>query len=128
MNSDDEEEIYGLTLGAFLERKAARNGDKVFIDYLHDGRKLTYAELADRANRLAAGLEDLGIAAGAHVAVLSDNRPEQIVVYFALAKLAAVCVPINTAARGAFLAYLLQQSDTTAIVVEPEYLAQLAEV
>ena len=124
----NREEIFGLTLGAFLAGKARRNGDKVCIDYLLDGRRLTYAQLEDEANRLAAGLKDLGLAAGAHVAVLSDNRPEQIVLYFSLAKLGGVCVPINTAARGSFLSYLLQQSDTTAIVVEPEYLAQLAEV
>src|SRR5271154_6961677 len=98
VRDDDEEEIYGLTLGAFLAGKARRNADKVCIDYLHDGRKLTYAQLEDGANRLAAGLKGLGLAAGAHVAVLSDNRPEQIVLYFALAKLGGVCVPINTAA------------------------------
>ena len=128
MERDDEEKIYGQTLGSFLAAKAKRNGDKVFIEYLPDGARLTYAELEEEANRLAAGLKGLGLAAGVHVAVLSDNRPEQIVLYFALAKLGGVCVPINTAARGAFLSYLLQQSDTTAIVVEPEHLAQLAEV
>ncbi len=122
------DEIFGLTLGAFLEQKAKRNKSKICLRYLHDGRTLSYEQLEDQANRLAAGLKDLGLAHGAHVATLSDNRPEQVVLYFALGKLGGVCVPINTAAKGAFLTYLLQQSDTTAIVVEPEYLPPLAEV
>lgn len=128
MDRNDEGELFGLTLGSFLEKKAARNKDKVCIRYLHDGRTLSYGELEDQTSRLAAGLKDLGLGHGAHVAMLSDNRPEQIVLYFALGKLGAVCVPLNTAARGSFLSYLLQQSDSTAILVEPEYLERLAEV
>ncbi len=98
MNSDDEEEISRPSAaGAFLAARPGATATRSASTIL-DGRQADLRAAGDQANRLAAGLKDFGPAAGAHV--LSDNRPEQIVLYFALAKLGGVCVPINTAARG----------------------------
>jgi len=110
-----------------LSRAAARNGDKTCLVFLPD-KVLTYAQLEDAANRVANGLKAIGIGHGSHVAVFTDNRLDQIVSYFALAKLGAVCVPVNTIVRGYFLERFLVHSDSTAIIVEPELLPALADV
>ncbi|MBV9597624.1 MAG: AMP-binding protein [Chloroflexi bacterium] len=58
--------------------------------------RLTYAQLGDRADRLADGLATLGIRDGMRVAVLERNCHRYMEVYFAAARLGAILVPLNT--------------------------------
>jgi crotonobetaine/carnitine-CoA ligase len=57
-----------------------------------------------------------------------NNSVENISCFFALGKLGAVSVPINTAARGASLRYFLSQSDSQFVIVDGELLPRLIEV
>jgi len=98
--------------------KARRNGDKLFLNFLPDGRKYSYNEVDILSNRVANTLLAHGIGKGTHVAMLMENSPEQVLAYFALGKIGAVVVPINIAARGPFLHYYLNQSDSTAIIID----------
>ena len=115
-------DIRQMTIGRALAEQAGRRGDKVFLHDLPGDRRYTYREVDEASNRLANGMRDAGIGAGTHVAVLSDNRPEALFAYLALAKLGAVAVPVNTAARGDLLRYLLAHSDCTALVADAECL------
>ena len=56
---------------------------------------MSYAELLRRVDSAAVRLSSLGIARGIPYAVLSENRPELMVAYYAAAKLGAVFVPVN---------------------------------
>lgn len=60
------------------------------------GERLTFAEVADRTESLAASLHALGVCAGDRVAVMLDNRPEFPLLWLALARIGAVLVPVNT--------------------------------
>jgi 3-oxocholest-4-en-26-oate---CoA ligase len=60
-----------------------------------DGRGLTYAELDDRAGRLAAAWRAAGVERGAKVACYLFNGPEYLVALFAAFKLGAVPVNVN---------------------------------
>lgn len=120
--------VRDMTVGRVLADKAVKNGDKAFLHYLHDGRRLSYRDVDLQSNRIANGLLARGIARGQHVAVVMDNCPEQMLLYFALAKIGAVAVPVNTSARGKLLAYFLNQSDATAIVAEAEFAERITEV
>src|SRR5437762_753270 len=93
-----------FTIGNVLSIAARSFGDKIFLKNLPDGRTFTFAELDRLSTRVANGLLDAGIRKGSHVALLMENSPEQILAHFALGKIGAVVVPINTAARGQFLA------------------------
>lgn len=115
-----------LTFAKVLARQAARNGDKPYL--LFEDRSWSYRELDLLTNRLANGLLDFGIETGDHVAILVGNCPEVIFLTYALGKIGAVVVPINTAARGDLLSYFLTQSDSVAIVVGTESLPRYAEV
>lgn len=124
--------IRELTTPRVLRQKAEQWQDKVFLTYLPDGRKLTYRDLDIQSNRIAHGLAALGVKHGTHVACLMDNSPEQLLTYFALGKLGAVAVPLNTASKGASLQYLLSHSDASVLVVDaglvPNYLDVAAEL
>jgi acyl-CoA synthetase (AMP-forming)/AMP-acid ligase II len=86
-----------------------------------DDRRMTFGELADRVNRLANGMADLGVGAGDRVAVMQVNCNEHIECYFAAAKLDAIFVPINFRARSEELSFMLNDSGVKAIVVGQRY-------
>jgi crotonobetaine/carnitine-CoA ligase len=117
-----------FTFANILADKAAKLGDKPFLIYLEDGRRFSYAEIDELSNRLANGLLSRGIGKGSHVSMLMQNSPEQVLTYFALGKIGAVVIPINTAVRGAFLAYYLKNSDSVALIVDQEFLDSFLSV
>ena len=117
-----------LTFAQVLADKAKRLGDKNFLHNLADGRKWSYLELDRDTSHIAAGFIGAGIEPGCHVAVMMENCPEQLLAYFALGKLGAVTVPVNTAARGDLLVYFLKHADCAAAVVEQHLLTRLLEV
>src|SRR5207247_6749860 len=81
------------------------------------GRRWTFAELSERVDRVAQGLMGLGIEPGEHVALWMVNRPEFIHAAFAVMKIGAVLVPINTRFRTEDLAYVLGQSDASTLII-----------
>ena len=117
-----------LTLGTVLQRQIQTYGEKTFLTWLPDGRKYTYRQMDLLTNRLANNLLARGVAKGTHVAVMMNNSPEHVMLAFALAKLGAVSVPINTACRGQLLSYYLEQSDSTWAIADSEYIERIHAV
>lgn len=116
--------IRQMTIGGVLAMQAAVYGAHPFLRF--EGTDTSYAEAHRQTDLLAAGFAAAGIGHGTHVAIMLGNRPEFIWTYFALGKLGAVSVPINTAAKGALLAYYLDHSDATVLVVDAGLVARLA--
>jgi fatty-acyl-CoA synthase len=85
--------------------------DKPALVDLATGRALSYRELDARADRTARLLRDqLGIRVGDRVALLGQNRPEHVELFFAVAKLGAILVPINWRLSPDEMAYVLGNS------------------
>ena len=99
------------TIGRILAEKAGRIPDKVFL--LWQGRSYSYGEVEVMTNRYANGYAALGIGHGDHVAVILPNCPEFYWATWGLGKLGAIAVPINTAAKGDMLRYVIDQYDAT---------------
>ncbi len=115
-----------LTLPQVLQRQVQAFGDKTFLTWIPDGRKFTYRHVDALSNRLANSLLALGVVKGTHVAIMMDNSPEHLLLAFALGKLGAVSVPINTACRGQLLHYYVEQSDSTWMVADAEYVDRVS--
>jgi fatty-acyl-CoA synthase len=118
-------DLLDLTIGDLLDKQAARRPDRealVFVDpdFGIDVR-WRYAELQSRVDRLARGLMALGIAPADRVAVLAPNLPEWILLEYALAKIGAVLITVNTAYREHELDYLLRQSRARALFTVATY-------
>ena len=107
------------TIGRILADKARTVGDRPFL--LFDGRRRTYADAHALTNSYAEGFRRAGIGRGDHVALMLDNRPELLWAIWGLGKLGAVAVPLNTAAKGDLLVYLLDQSDSVLLCAEESY-------
>lgn len=102
------------TLSSLLTEMADAEPDKtVAID---QSTSVTYGALERRADELAAGFHDLGIGRGDHVAILMENRVEWLESLFALLRLGAIVVGVNTWATEREIAYYLDHSDATAVV------------
>src|SRR5262245_47562353 len=104
-----------VTPGALPERAAQRWSTREAVWF--KGRRWTFAQLAAGVDRVARGLIALGVAPGDNVALWMLNRPEWIEAAFAVVKVGAVLVPINTRLRTDDVAYILDQSDATALIL-----------
>lgn len=109
-------ELADRTVATILADKAARVGGRTFLTFRDE--VWTYAETHRVTNAYAEGFRRAGVGRGDHVALLLGNRPELLWALWGLGKLGAVAVPLNTAARGDLLVYLLDQSDSTLLVAE----------
>ena len=78
---------------------------------LTDGHEYSYAEIEDTSRRIAAGLIELGVAPGDHVAMVVANYPEFVAVKFGIARTGATAIPVNYLFRAAELKYVLDQSE-----------------
>ncbi|MBI2705613.1 MAG: acyl-CoA synthetase [Actinobacteria bacterium] len=80
----------------------------------------SYAELEQRANRMASVLVDRGIGAGDHVGLHLHNGSPYIVGMLALYKIGAVPVNVNYRYVAEELQYLFDDADLTAVITEPD--------
>jgi len=103
------------TLGSLPERAAERWGAREALYF--KGQRWSFAELSAGIDRLAHGLIGLGVRPGERVALWMVNRPEFIEAMFAVMKIGAVLVPINTRLRTEDAAYILGQSDSAALLI-----------
>jgi fatty-acyl-CoA synthase len=79
-------------------------------------QRVTYAEVEDRAARLATALAARGVGPGTKVALFLHNCPEYMELLFALSKLRAVPANVNFRYLGAELAQLATNADAEVIV------------
>ncbi|MGH9212055.1 MAG: acyl-CoA synthetase [Acidimicrobiales bacterium] len=84
-------------------------------------RQATFADLEDRTNRLAHHLADQGIGRGDHVAVYSYNSIEFVEAMLAAYKLGAVPINVNYRYVADELVYLLDNSDSVAMVFQARF-------
>ncbi|PPR76398.1 MAG: Long-chain-fatty-acid--CoA ligase FadD13, partial [Alphaproteobacteria bacterium MarineAlpha2_Bin1] len=106
-------------LSKILENKSRTNPSHEFI--LTDIKNFTYRDINFNANKLAHGLLELSISKGDKIAVLMDSSPKYLDVWFAISKIGAVEVPINTAYKGEILIHILNSSDTKLIIFDKKY-------
>jgi 3-oxocholest-4-en-26-oate---CoA ligase len=91
-------------------------------------RRLTFAELESRANRLANHLRSAGIGPGDHVGTQLVNGTEYVEALLACLKLRAVPVNVNYRYVEEELAYLYDDADLVAVVTDVEYLDRVVAV
>jgi len=87
---------------------------------VHRRARITYAELADRVERLAHGLAGRGIRSGDAVALLLANGMDFVTGFFALAGLGAVVVPLNPQFKRQELEACFRSCDVRAVICGDE--------
>src|SRR3954453_2094742 len=125
--------LLGDTIGANLDRTAARGGDHEALGGRATGRGRSSPQLVADVDACALGLDALGVAKGDRVGIWAPNCAEWSFVQYGTAKLGAILVNINPAYRTHELSYVLKQAGISVLVSAPEfkgsdYRAMVAEV
>lgn len=115
-----------LNLADMIEHTADAVPDRVAIE--SGDRQVTYAQLDQRANRLAHHLRALGVEPGDKVGLYTRNRIEAVEAMVGILKARAVMVNINFRYVEAELEHLLTDSDAVAVVCEARYADRLTAI
>ena len=110
-------ELLKITIGDMLEKQATDYPDTDALVSPFLGVRYTYKEFDELTDTVARGFMGMGIKKGDHVAIWSTNYPEWVIAQFAVAKMGAVLVTVNTNYKKFELEYLLRQSDSTALIL-----------
>lgn len=114
-------ELIHQTVGELLTEKAKQLPHHEALVYSDRNLRYTYSEFDELCRKAAKGLMALGIEKGEHAAIWATNVPEWVTLQFATGKMGAVLVTVNTNYRTAELEYLLNQSESTTLILIEEY-------
>ena len=114
------------TVPGLLDARLESDPDGEYLDVC--GTKVTAAEVAATANRLANALADMGVRPGDRVATLVENSIEATLAWWGIVRGGAVAVPINTAYKGEYLRHQLADSGAKVLVVESALADRVARV
>ncbi len=103
-----------MTVAGALSNRATADPEAPYI--LFEDDVMTYGQLDERAEALAAYMANLGLEAGDRIALVLPACPEFVVTLFAAAKLGAVVVPLNPRLTTPELQYMLRHSEAAAAV------------
>src|SRR6266446_7773591 len=107
-----------LTPVSFLERSASVFPDKTAV--VHGDRKYTYREFAERVNRLASQLRDIGMQKQDRVGFLCPNTPALLEAHFAIPAAGGILVAVNTRLNSREIDYILKHSGARYLFVDAE--------
>ena len=114
------------TIHRVLKAKVEQYGNRDFF-YWKD-QAFGFEDFDRQSDKVAAGLQSLGIGKGDKIGIMMGNRPEFLFLWFGLSKLGAIEVPINTAHRGDLLTYMVDQSDCRLLIVAAQFLDRVSPV
>ena len=111
-------DLYESVADAIGHREALSCGD----------RRLTYAQLDERANRIAHHLRDAGVQPGQHVGLYLYNGTEYIEAMLGCLKIRAVPINVNYRYVEGELAYLFNDADLVGVVHQREFAPRIAAI
>ena len=121
VSGPSSEPLIGETIGACFDRIAREHAARDALIVRRQNVRWTYAELADRVDRVAASLLRLGLEPGDRVGIWAPNCAEWTLTQFATAKAGLILVTINPAYRRSELEYALNKVACKALVLAPGF-------
>jgi len=102
-----------MSLVDLFDSAAYRAGNDPLIDFL--GRRYSYAETLDGANRVACGLAAMGYGRGDRIGLFLPNTPHYLAAYYGILKIGATVVNFSPLYTPAELAHQVADSGTRAL-------------
>lgn len=114
------------SIAGVLEEQARVIGDAAFMFF--EDRVISYKDINALANRIANGLLAHAVKHGVGVSIMLPNSPEWFAAWCATQKLGAYAVPVNTGLKGEGLRHILDHSDSSVLIIHPDYLESLQAI
>lgn len=109
-----------MNISQWIDRNAQFSPDKIAIYF--EGRTISYADMAQQIDRAARMLScTLGVQHGDRVSILATSIPEYLVALFACARIGAILNPLNWRLAIPELAYIVQNAESTVLLVEQAF-------
>ena len=120
-----------FSVNDFLDRADTAYGQRIGV--VDEPREsglggVTYAQVRDLAQRQAAKLDELGIAVGERVAIISQNSSRLLISYFGVSGWGRVLVPVNFRLSADEVQYIVDQSGARVLYMDAELKESLADV
>ncbi|CRK94407.1 CLUMA_CG007914, isoform A [Clunio marinus] len=113
-----------MTVGQALKKIATQYPEQTALISCIDNKQYTFAEILDKADRLASGLLNLGLSSGDRVAIWAPNYDFWYISKLAIARAGLICVALNPAYQPSELDYSLKKVDVRAIVMPETFKTQ----
>ncbi len=122
-----------LTVVDFLRRAEQVYGDRIGVidepdQPAQSWGSLTWKQVAERARAQAAGLDELGIAQGERVAMISQNSARLLTAFYGVSGSGRILVPINFRLVAEEVQYIVKHSGARILLIDPELEAAMAPV
>lgn len=102
---------------------AARTPDRTALR--HKGKPVGYASLAELADRVAAGLNAVGIGRLDRVGIYLPKRVETVAAFFGIARAQGVFVPINPLLKAEQVGYIIRNCDVRVLITSRDRWAEV---
>ena len=105
-----------LTLPQLLARAVAKSSDDTALFYM--GAKITYGKLQKHVNRLAAGLQSIGVAKGDRVAIMMPNCPQFVIAFFGIQRAGGIVAATSSMYTAREVAYQWNDAGATVVIAD----------
>jgi acyl-CoA synthetase (AMP-forming)/AMP-acid ligase II len=120
-------QLDGVSLRALIDQRAAETPDAVWLIDPRQADQITYADLHQRANAVAAAIAAHGIAPGSKVAYAMSNGPASACVVLGIIYGGYVATAINLVAGNDTISYVLDHSRAQLVFAQPHTRALIDE-
>ncbi len=115
-----------MDLVEFLKIRADRYNQKVLL--YDEDISISYRTFDEISDRMADGLEKIGVLPGDHVAVLHPNSSQVLLSYYAIVKAGGIVVPINAIYTPREIAFILNNSQAKVLILHEDFLNKIEEI
>lgn len=116
------------TVGEYTKKIFEKYSSREALFFLEDGRGITFKNLSNQVDIIAKSMLAIGVKKGDHVAIISCNSPEYVIVFLAILKIGAVAVCINYSSTHDEVDCQLRQSESTVLVVSDRDMIEKIDV
>ena len=120
-----EEPIEG-SLTAFLEEAAGKYQDHIALT--QGERRVTYGELLNLTEKMAAALSEAGVKKGDRVGLMLPNCPEYVIGFFGAMRIGAVATQVNPLYVGRELEHIFNNSGSQSVIVHAMMYGKVKDV
>lgn len=120
--------LYDFTFYDLINRNAVNFKNRTAWYEVDDGRELTFLQYKENVDRLAYGLNQIGIKKGDRIGALGKNSLEYFLLYGAAAKIGAIMLPINWRLSAEEVNFNLNDCEPKVLFVDREYQGMINDI